>query len=350
MINSLYHNTVARWFFLIMAVAIGYLYWHILQPYVIVLVTAAIVSVVVSPLEAKLRGVVKSHKVSAVLTTLFVILVLVVPLAIVATIMAEQALGIVGSTIGNADWRNTFNLNDIVVYRWLPEMFQRQIESYDPSALFASVSGWVYANLGTIFSKGVEVVFKTFIFFICLFFFLLERERIYQEILVLSPFKDAVDRNIVSRMIETVRGVVFGALIVSLVQGVIAGIGMTIFGVPGALVWASLVVVAAQVPILGTGAIMVPVVAYLFLTGNETAAIGLTIWSVVAVGFVDNLLSPYIVGKRTRMHVLLILLSILGGLEYFGPIGFILGPTILAAFLVMLELYKAGILERDGTA
>ena len=350
MINSLYHNTLARWFFLAMALATGYLYWHVLQPFVIVLVTAAIVAVVVTPLEKKILSVVKWPKLSVLLTMLFVIIAVVVPLAILSLVMAEQALALVNTTVGNAAWRESFNFNDLAIYRWLPEVVQRQVASYDPSQLFASISAWVYANLGTIFSKSVEVIFKTSIFFICLFFFLLDREKIYREILALSPFRDAVDRNIVGRMIETVRGVVFGALIVSLVQGVVAAIGMTIFGVPGALVWAALVVIAAQVPILGTGAVMVPVVLYMALSGQEAAAIGLAIWSLVAVGSIDNILSPYIVGKRTRMHVLLILLSILGGLEYFGPIGFILGPTILAAFLVVLELYKAGILEKDGTA
>jgi predicted PurR-regulated permease PerM len=61
----------------------------------------------------------------------------------------------------------------------------------------------------------------------------------------------------------------------------------------------------------------------------------------LAVGLVDNILQPIIVGSRTRMHALLILLSMLGGLQAFGPIGFILGPTILAAFLVVVEIFQA---------
>jgi predicted PurR-regulated permease PerM len=148
-------------------------------------------------------------------------------------------------------------------------------------------------------------------------------------------------------MIATVRGVVFGSLIIAMIQGVVAAVGLTLFGVPGALIWAGLVVIAAQVPMLGTSVIMLPAVGYLFLTGNTTQGIGLLVWSLVAVGLVDNILQPFIVGGRTRMHALLILLSMLGGLNVFGPIGFIFGPTILAAFLVMIELYRSGILEKD---
>ena len=136
-------------------------------------------------------------------------------------------------------------------------------------------------------------------------------------------------------------------IIIAIIQGVIAGIGLTLFGVPGSLIWAGLVVIAAQVPMLGTSVIMFPAVAYLLFSGNIPQGIGLLIWSITAVGLVDNLLHPIIVGGRTRMHALLILLAILGGLNAFGPIGFILGPTILAAFLVMVELYRSGILEKD---
>ena len=117
-----------------------------------------------------------------------------------------------------------------------------------------------------------------------------------------------------------------------------------------AMLWASMVVIAAQIPMIGTSVVMLPAVAYLFVVGDSGSGIGLLVWSVLVVSTVDNVLKPYVVGGKTRMHGLLILVSMLGGLQAFGPIGFILGPTILAAFLVVIELYKAGILDHKGKA
>ena len=91
---------------------------------------------------------------------------------------------------------------------------------------------------------------------------------------------------------------------------------------------------------------MVPAVVFLWVTGSVGSAIGLTIWAVVAVGLVDNLLSPYLVSGKTKMHGLLILLAILGGIQLFGPIGFIVGPTILAGLMVLIDLYRQGVLEK----
>ena len=345
---SLSHSVVTRWFFLLLATGILYLYGNIIAPYAIVLATAAIAAVIVTPIEIRIRKRVKNPKVSGVIMLLLILIAIVGPLVAVGAVMVQQANDIAAQTIASPEWRESFDYRELSIFNHVPESVREQIFSEDPGQLLDAGFVWIQDHIGAIFSGGAELVFKTFIFFVCLFFFLVDRERIYAAALELSPLKDVVDRSIVTRMVETIRGVVFGALIVAIVQAIIAAIGLTIFGVPGALLWASLIMITAQIPIVGNTIIMGPAVIYLFLTGHEGAAIGLLVWSVVAVGLVDNLLSPLIVGSRTRMHALLILLSILGGLEYFGPIGFILGPTILAALLVIIELYKAGILERGA--
>ncbi len=344
--QSLSHTVVARWFFLILAMATVYLYWQIISPYIIVLITAAIAAVIIAPLESRLRRLVRNAKLSTIMVLVMVLVAIVGPLVAIGTIMAEQANQIATATVTNPDWLKAFDYRELTITQTLPEPLRNLVLSQDPRELVDAGLVWIQANIGSLFSSGAAVVFKTFIFFICLFFFLLDRERIYKEMLALSPLRDAVDRSIVHRMVETVRGVVFGAMIVAITQAIVAAVGLTIFGVPGALIWASLIIITAQIPVLGNALVMGPAVAYLFLTGHESSALGLAIWAAVAVGLIDNLLSPIIVGKRTRMHALLILLSILGGLEFFGPIGFILGPTVLAALLVIIELYKAGILEK----
>jgi predicted PurR-regulated permease PerM len=350
MSHPLSHSVVTRWFFLLLGAVTVYLFWQILLPYVIVLATAGIAAIVLAPLEYQIRKRVHNPKLTGVLVLVLVLVGIITPLVIIGSLLVGQINDLVAATIGNPTWRSSFSLQDFSVFNQLPTVIRTQILSYDPEVLFASGLTWLQGNVGTLFSSGANAVFKTFIFFICLYYFLVERKQIYRAMLDLSPFKDAMDRNIVIRMVETVRGVVFGSLIVAIVQSIVAGIGLAIFGVPGAAVWAALIIITSQIPVVGNGLIMVPAVLYLVATGQDVQAVGLAIWAAVAVGLVDNLLRPVIVGQRTHMHTLLILLSVLGGLEYFGPIGFIMGPTVLAALMVVLELYKAGILEKDSTA
>ncbi len=348
--NVTQHEAVARWFFLGIAAVICFLFWKIIEPFAIVLLTATIAAIVLSPLEKRLRKLVKKSWLSSAIMVVGMFVLIVGPLATATVVMAQQALDIIKVTIANPDWVSHFKLAEQPIIMTLPALLRDYILSLNLPELLRAVAQWASANALSVLSGGATLVFKTSIFFICLFFFLFEREKIIAELIDLSPFKDSVDRNILTRMVETVRGVVFGSIIVSIIQGIVAAIGFTMFGVPGALLWATLVVVASQIPMLGTSTVTVPCVIYLLLIGHIPAAIGLGIWAMLAVGLVDNMVSPFIVGGRTRMHALLILLSILGGIQYFGPIGFILGPTILAAFLVVLELYKSGILERKDIA
>ena len=340
------HASIARWFFLFAFVGVAALFWKILAPFAMVLMTAAIVAVIVTPVERHVRRLVKHPKLSAVIMLLLVLSVVVLPLVTVALLAANQAVDLVQNTLADPAWVQTFDLRSFPFIQALPEVLVAQLLTIDVTEVLRNIASWIVRNIGTIFASSADIIFKTFIFFVSLYFFLVDREKIHAEILLLSPLRDSIDENISKRLVATVRGVVFGSLIIAVIQGVIAGIGLTIFGVPGPLIWAGLVVIAAQAPMLGTSVIMLPAVAYLALSGHAPQAIGLLIWSMVAVGLIDNLLQPIVVGGRTRMHALLILLSMLGGLNAFGPIGFIFGPTILAAFLVMIELYRSGVLEK----
>lgn len=348
--HSEHTASIAKWFFLLFATVVAYLFWSVVQPYAISLVTAAIMAVVLAPLDKHLRVHVKHPRVSALILMAFVFFLLVGPIATVGVLIVQQALEVLGSTVANPSWVANFRLEDMASFQSLPQFAQEYILSVDVPGVIRNIAQWASTNVGNLFTSGASIVMNLFIFFVALFYFLVDREKISKEMLVLSPMRDTVDHEIAERMVQTVRGVIFGSLIIAILQGFLAGVGLTVFGVPGALLWAAMVVIAAQIPMLGTAIVMLPTVAYLFLVGESGPAIGLLIWSVIAVGMVDNVLKPYVVGNKTRMHGLLILVSMLGGLQTFGPVGFIVGPTILAAFLVVIELYKAGILDKKNSA
>ena len=98
-------------------------------------------------------------------------------------------------------------------------------------------------------------------------------------------------------------------------------------------------------PGVGTTIVTVPAIVYLFVTGDMINAIGLTIWSTLIVGLVDNLIGPYLISRGNNMHPFIILISVLGGIALFGPIGFVIGPVVVTLFLVLLEIYNQYIVK-----
>ncbi|MFQ5531099.1 MAG: AI-2E family transporter, partial [Candidatus Nanoarchaeia archaeon] len=123
------------------------------------------------------------------------------------------------------------------------------------------------------------------------------------------------------------------------VQGLVVGIGFFIFRVPNALLLTLLASLAGIFPIIGTTIVWAPVVIYLFLAGNNFAAIGIIFFGIISSS-IDNLIRPIFVSKRTNVHTAVILIGMIGGLFLFGILGFILGPLILSYLLVILELYR----------
>jgi predicted PurR-regulated permease PerM len=113
-----------------------------------------------------------------------------------------------------------------------------------------------------------------------------------------------------------------------------------IFGIPNPALWGSFAVVSAFIPGLGTSLVVVPGILYLFFTGAHLHALGLLIWGVLAVGLIDNYLGPILINRGVNVHPFLIFLSIMGGLVFFGPIGFIAGPLMVALLFALLEIYK----------
>ncbi|MFA6131058.1 MAG: AI-2E family transporter [Patescibacteria group bacterium] len=338
-------SNLPRWFFLIFAGVVCYLFWSVFQPYALALVTAGIFAIIFSPVEKWIRKYVRFPWLSSFLVLIGVCVVVLAPLSGAAILIAEQASDIVQSATGEVGWLSTFDPTSNPLFLALPEVIREQILALNFVEIGKGAAQWAFENLGNAFLKGTGAVISFGIFLMSFYFFMVERERIYQEVIALSPFKDKTDADIVRRMVGTVRSIVCGALIIAIVQATIGSIGMTIFGVPGALLWGSLLIIASQVPVIGTSSVMIPAVVYLLVSGHPWNALGLLIWGAVAVGMIDNLLSPIIVGSQTKMPTILVLIAILGGLQFFGPIGFILGPTVLAGMFVVIDLYKTGILD-----
>jgi predicted PurR-regulated permease PerM len=337
--------TVSKWFFLLVAVVVFLLFWQILKPFVLTLATAAIFAVMLSPLDRYAKRWVKWDKWRALILVLLTAFVVILPIFVIVTVVVAQASALVGDVDEALAWLAGFDLVSYPVFQALPVAAQEQILAINVAEMGTGVLNWIKDSFGGLVGRTANIVFQIFIFFIALYYFLVGRVAIYKEALRLSPLNDKTDANIVRRIVKTIRAVVSGALTIALIQAVIATVGLWIFGVPGAILWGSFIVIAAQVPMIGTMLVMGPAIAYLAITGHVGAAIGLAIWSIVFVGLIDNLLSPYIVGSKTKMPEILVLISILGGIQFLGPIGFILGPTILAGVLVVVDLYKSGILE-----
>ncbi len=188
-------------------------------------------------------------------------------------------------------------------------------------------------------------LFNLLLVAVAFFFFLKDGTRFKESVIRLSPLNETYNHEITEKLEISIRSVLKGTLFIALIQGVLAGIGFLIFGIPNATLWGSIAMIAALIPGAGTGLVVVPGIAYLFFSGKIAAAIGLFIWGAVMVGMVDNVLMSTLYGRGIKIHPLIILFSVLGGLSFFGPTGFLFGPIAVGLLLTLIKIYSSFVLH-----
>ena len=142
-----------------------------------------------------------------------------------------------------------------------------------------------------------------------------------------------------------IRGVALGVVVTALVQSLLGGLGLAVAGVPfaGVLSVAMLMLCLAQV---GPLVVLVPAVAWTYWTGDNVWGTLLLVWSII-VGFLDNVLRPFLIKKGADLPLLLIFAGVIGGLLSFGLLGIFVGPVVLA---VTFKLFDAWIGEAGDSA
>jgi predicted PurR-regulated permease PerM len=331
-------------FFLILATS-GYLLWQVFSPFVSALALSMIIVTISYPLYEFIERHVyhNNRSLASALTTVIVVIVGIMPLVFISTVFIRELVSFY-QNLGNGqelsiDYYLGTVENTIKIY--VPEFQLNLTEQLRQSA------EWFVLNLGSIFAGTITTIFLIFISLIGSFYFFRDGKDLLKFIIKISPLPDSEDQIILSRLAKSMRAVTVGVVLVSLIQGVLAAIGFSMFGIDRAVLWGAVAAILAMLPGVGTSAIMIPAIIYLFFKGVVVSAVGLLVWGIMMFIFVDNILGPHLMSRGHSMHPFLILLSVLGGISMFGPIGFIVGPVIVTLFIVLLEIYDQYIVK-DG--
>ncbi len=315
---------------------VTYLAWQIFAPFITALALAAIIVVISYPLnDFMVRRVVRNRSVAALLSTITVFCIVVVPILLVSTLLVNEFF---------AFYRSLDTATPLTIDSSIDQL-ENRLEVYVPgidinvSEQIKSTVSWFTLHIGSIFAGTVSFLVTLMVALFGAFYLFKDGQRFVEWIIKVSPLSDVEDRVILMRVVRSVRSVATGTLLVAILQGISAAVGFSLFGIDRAILWGTVAAIGAVLPGIGTSIIMVPAIVYLFYTGNVSDAVGLAVWMVAAIVVIDNILSPYLMSRGNNLHPFVVLVSILGGVSLFGPIGFILGPVIISLLLVLLELY-----------
>lgn len=343
-------KNLGDWILLVLALIILLSFLYLLTPLFSIICWAGILAFFIYPVYKFVNLKLKNHKrISAILVIICFAIFIIVPFSLVLLNFYSQALSFLESLepLTQKDLMEFIeSLKNYPHLYMLISKLMNQLHPYLPqlqekfaqfiSNLFQSGFGILKNFVKSIFSFGFQTAFTL----IALYYFLIDGERVINEIIELIPGDKEEKEKILQRVSSILKGVLYGNILTGLIQGFLAFLIYFILGIPQYLLWAFLTVIASFVPILGTAFIWGPLTIYLLIIGSYTKALILLLYSALIISQVDNFLKPFLIGEKTKIHNLLIFFSVLGGLAKFGALGLFLGPFILGLVLSIIEIYK----------
>ncbi|WFU15863.1 AI-2E family transporter [Bradyrhizobium sp. CB3481] len=335
--------------FLLLLFVVTLAFGWVLYPFYGAVLWAIIVAVIFAPVNRRLLASVGGRQnLAALLTVLLVIAMVILPLAIVATSLVQEATGLFGKIqSGEYDLAGYIQRVFDALPAWAVGWLER-LNLTNFAGLRETLSSSLMKGGQILAPQALSIGMNTFEFMISLgimlyllFFLMRDGGRLAESIKAAVPLRPDRKSALFSRFADVVRATVKGGILVAMAQGALGGLAFWFLGVHAALLWAVLMAFLSLVPAIGAGLVWVPVAIYFLATGAIWQGLGLIAYGVLVIGLVDNLLRPFLVGKDTKLPDYVVLISTLGGIDVFGLNGFVLGPLIAAIFMVSWEIFVA---------
>jgi predicted PurR-regulated permease PerM len=326
---------------IIAVVVFLFLAFMIIRPFLIAIIGAAVLAYLFYPLYKFLLKYMPRflprETSAALITCILITLIVLIPMgSITGLLSAEISNGyrFLSRTLSSPE----FSLDlPPAIARYAGELSQynQQIANFGIQGV-----GWLQQVV-----RGIPYFFlNIFVTIISVYFFLKGGQELYAFFQDFFPLSEARYKEILMRLDDLSRGMLVGQIVVGIIHGILAWTAYSILGVGNPVLWAFITAIVSIIPVLGAGLVWGPIALFLVLTGMATGAywkgIALFIYGLFIMSTIDNVLKPKIIGQRSRIHPLIILFGILGGIQFLGLPGIIIGPLILGLFDVVMSIFR----------
>ena len=320
-----------------------YVCYRLALPFLPAITWALALAVVTQPLHGRILKLTGRPNLAAALSVLVVAALIVAP----AVLLARQLVGEAGRGLEalkaqteQGRWQAALEANPA-----LARALDVAAPGADVRGATERVVGAASSYLSSFVGGSLWALAQLLITFFTLFYLFRDRRLFLKGVRSLLPLSQSETDRLFARVADTIYATFYGTFAVSLVQGLLGGLMFWWLGLPSPLMWGVVMFLLSLVPVLGAPVVWGPAALFLAATGNWGKALILTVWGLVVIGSIDNLLFPVLVGDRVRMHALLVFFSVIGGLLLFGAAGLVLGPVAVVITTLLVEVWRMRLSE-----
>ena len=338
-------------FFSLLALLVLWAAFRIIWPFLTPILVAAILVTLTFPLFRRVRTRVRGRStLAAIIMLLAITVLLVIPLFIIILLLVHQANTLIEHLQSGEAQQLLARLDLSNRLRWI----QRWVPNFDPASLspqhlflplLRAIPGWVARNGADVVGGAAGMVIGFLLLLLATYFFYVEGESIMDELMVLSPLPERYDREFATQFKDVIDATFRGHILTGLAQGIATMIGLLIALVPAALFWGAVATVISLLPLVGAALIWVPAAIYLYVAaamghGAYWQAIFLSLWGVLVISTIDNIVRPWAMSGKSQLPAIPLLFAVLGGMQAFGFVGLVIGPLVFSLLMSIIDIYK----------
>ncbi|HXB53857.1 MAG TPA: AI-2E family transporter [Vicinamibacteria bacterium] len=329
---------------------LAYLFYQIVSPFLVQLGWAAVLAICFQPFHERLARRSRPGQ-AALVSTLLILVLLVVPATFVATaLISEGSHAVTGLQEQLTSGRGPERIQ--ALWEWgqkrLPLPPLDEVKATVVSKI-GGVAGLLAAKAGGMVRDALVFVFNLVVTLLAFFFLLRDGALIHRIIRRLLPFEEAQKDRLIAQTRDLVAASVTASLVIGLLQGLLGGITLAALGVRSPVLWGAVMAAASLIPVVGASLVWLPTGLWLLASGDTIRGIVLLAVGAVIIGNVDNLVRPQLLAGKATMNGLVVFISLLGGVAAFGLIGLVLGPLVVATVSALLKGYTAATEEEPPT-
>jgi len=322
----------SKYFFIVCLFGLIYVSFILLRPFLPAILSGVVLAYIFYPLYRRLNKKLKNKNISSLLLSFFIILLILGPLIfIMGTLLKESS-----------QFYERITTSDLSILEFFPKLTGNgNIDKFVVQGIEKAILFIINTASSFVLSIPSRIL-DFFITIFILFYLFKDGETLINKIKKWLPLKSSQKNILFKEIREVTSATVYGLIVTGLVQGSVGALGFFIFGIPNPLLWGIVMIILAILPLIGPILVWLPIGIIQIISGNLFSGIGILAYGFSIVSTIDNIIRPKLISKRARIHPVLILLGIVGGIKLFGLIGIIIGPLVLAILVVFLRLYKRG--------
>jgi predicted PurR-regulated permease PerM len=342
-------TSAPKLFYSILFIFLGLFCW-LCWTFLSAIVLGLLITSAFYPLYSWYKGLFKDKEVfKAVSMTIFIFLILTIPISGFVGSLYSEALGLYGKTKNSVSLQKIqdFLESDSAWADRLKKASELTNIKLDAQSMQKTVATrvkdfglYLTTQLSSVATNLMSFLLNFLLMMLIIYYIFRDGPRLNNYLLSLLPFPETQQELILAKFHEMGRAIIFGNGLSGIIQGILGGFAFYFFGLGSPFLWGTVMGFLAFLPVIGASAVFIPATIVLLLQGKIGASIAYFIYNATYSIIIEYFIKPRLIGKGMKMNTIFVFIGILGGLKLWGILGIIYGPFIITIIFTLFEIYR----------